>query len=133
MNLVLPPVPTVGLTIADVAQLAVTVREQMLAALHEISDASSGSSPQIPKPSAPQPSASTPVPPAPPPTAVTTAEKAADVEAEGSAKVAPLSIDTASVAASADSSSIREASDKADTEDDEMVLVDRPSSDSGSS
>ncbi|KAL4076230.1 hypothetical protein V8B97DRAFT_47158 [Scleroderma yunnanense] len=34
---VLPPIPTAGLTVADVSELTVRVREQMLNALHEIS------------------------------------------------------------------------------------------------
>jgi lysophosphatidate acyltransferase len=45
---VLPPISTVGLTGADVGDLAVRIREQMLQVLREISDPNAPPSPTIP-------------------------------------------------------------------------------------
>lgn len=44
----LPPVPTVGLTAADVGDLAVRIRGQMLQVLREISDPNAPAPPTIP-------------------------------------------------------------------------------------
>lgn len=124
---VLPPIPTIGLTKDDVTQLAVTVREQMLAALHEIS----GTQPVETKspPSAPE---STPDSVSNPPTADPTSESPERIEIRELKKegtdIVPLSIDTESVVAAA--AHKHEGSDKGpETEEDEgMVLVDRPPS-----
>ena len=54
----LPPVPTTGLTVADVADLAVRVHDQMVAALREISDPSAARPPR--SPAAPAPASDSP-------------------------------------------------------------------------
>lgn len=44
ISTVLPPIPTTGLTVADVTELSIRVREQMVAALREISSPAEPSS-----------------------------------------------------------------------------------------
>ncbi|ETW84083.1 hypothetical protein HETIRDRAFT_314709 [Heterobasidion irregulare TC 32-1] len=95
---VLPPVPTTGLTVADVADLAVRVHDQMVAALREISDPSTARPPR--SPAGPAPASDSP--------------PAREKQRENSAVEAPLRR--------------REGSENGtETEEDEgMVLVGRP-------
>ena len=117
----LPPVPTEGLTAADVGDLAVRIREQMLQVLREISD-----------------------PNAPPPPAIPAAEKDTPVEAPSILKettpVPSTSFDDMTVPHPRDVSEERPATpyseitsegsirrSENDTEEEEgMVLVGRP-------
>ena len=117
----LPPVPTAGLTSADIPQLVETVRNQMLVALHEIS----GTQPPFDISSSqttitqdqPESSSLTQAPPTE--EQVVSTESAEPIQKEASGDVSPEeSLYTSSVLGSDRGAETEE--------DDGMVLVDRP-------
>lgn len=120
---VLPPIPTVGLTAADVTELSIRVRAQMLDALRGLSGEEVAISADL-KESTPVPETVervqeviTPNPPdAPKQTDVS------DVSSEASSVPAALSIDTSAPMVSSRNSTSGFTTD----DDDGMVLVDRP-------
>ncbi|VDB97145.1 unnamed protein product [Peniophora sp. CBMAI 1063] len=117
---VLPPIPTTGLTTADVGDLAERVREQMVAALREISDPNAPPAPDS-KPAPPAGDAKKPVvATAPEPTPVTPPQVDRDLPTPATPAL--------SEAYSLSEESVRRGSENgAETEEDEgMVLVGRP-------
>lgn len=122
-NSVLPPISTTDLTTDDVGALAARVREQMLAALHEISAPAPGTpapkvpaaTESVPRPTSPQDEPKTVVDERVPPATLPRLTPSRDASRE-------------SVMSSSASSSRRQESETgAETEEDEgMVLVGRP-------
>ena len=117
----LPPVPTAGLTAADIPQLIDTVRDQMLTTLHEISGTQSplgpSSSIQTIKEKTPEPAVPAQVPSVE--TQAVSTEPVESVQKESSGDVSPEdSLYTSSVLGSDRGAETEE--------DDGMVLVDRP-------
>lgn len=134
-HLVLPPIQTADLTTDDVADLAARVREQMLAALREISTPAPASAPvSTPAPaSAPSPPAPQPEPErAPRPLSPQDAPKTiVDERVPAVPRLTPSrDASRESLASSSASGSRRQESETgAETEEDEgMVLVGRPGS-----
>lgn len=121
-SVVLPPVSTIGLSAADVPTLVSTIREQMLAALHEIS----GTHARRPEEKGSPLAAARPSPHS---TSLSGSELEPTVdtrqkEGDGGESIMQAADESASPGQR------REESDKgAETEEDEgMVLVDRPTS-----
>ncbi|KAF6762066.1 1-acylglycerol-3-phosphate O-acyltransferase [Ephemerocybe angulata] len=115
---VLPPIPTVGLTSADIGQLAISVREQMVETLHEISS------------HATPPSAKKEPTPVPQPQVAFSEKPPASPTPSSQSSALGVSASTTSLASSTSTVSTRRSSENgAETEEDEgMILVGRPES-----